>query len=97
MSNKWPAKKPGETIDFGIDWTNRLPADDEVSSVVWSVPSPLVKESQPAPDDDANERAVITRIFVSGGVDGAEYEVTATMTSTGGRVLIEAVALPVRA
>lgn len=89
----WP-RVAGETVtDGSIVWTAVHPADaslPSISSVVWTVPTGITKDSQ-------SEDIEFADIVLSGGVDGADYDLTARITMTDGTVLEYTVTVPVRA
>lgn len=62
----------------------------EVSSVVWTVPTGLTNVSQRID----GTRAYIT---LSGGTDGADYDVLCRMTPTAGNIVEQTITIPVRA
>lgn len=73
-------KQPVEVQDYDIDFTDYLTAlsDTAVSHVV-SVETGLTLMA-------SNLTSGIVKVFVSGGVDGNQYKVSATITTAGGRV-----------
>ncbi|HQU05272.1 MAG TPA: hypothetical protein PLT25_11235, partial [Acidocella sp.] len=92
----WPAKDPGDTLDYVFDITPALTANpgDTIATLDVTI-SPanagdltLVSASADGP------RAVI---WLSGGQALTTYAVTITMTTVGGRTLARTVMLPVLA
>ena len=74
-------KQPGDTLDYDIDYTQWLPAGDEViAASAASSPSglTLVSVSEGVPD--------IVKVWVSGGTSGVRYKITITTTTKGSRV-----------
>lgn len=97
----WPAKDPDETLDFGIDWSDRLGGDlgssgaDTIATSEWILGS----DSLTKVDEDNDETT--TTIVLSGGslndpVKGTLYYVTNRITTTSGLVMDETVRLRVR-
>lgn len=84
----------GETVSDGSAvLTCRHPDDatiPEVSSVTWTVPDGIVKDSQ-------REVGTIAYITLSGGTDGVDYEILCRMTPTAGDVIEQTITIPVRA
>lgn len=84
----------GETLQDGSAVLTCRHPDDvtiaEVSSVVWTVPSGLTKDSQ----REFRTKAYVT---VSGGTDGVDYEVLCRMTPSAGSVVEQTITIPVRA
>ena len=74
-------QQPGDMLDYDIDYTKWLVANDEVIGATATV-SPsglnLISVSEGVPD--------IVKIWVSGGTSGVRYKVTVTTTTKGGRV-----------
>jgi len=73
-------KQPVEIQDYDVDFTDYLTAlaDTAVSHVV-AVETGLTLMA-------SNLSAGVVKVFVSGGVDGTQYKVSATITTAGGRV-----------
>lgn len=97
LSRFYPSSIPraaGQTLNDGSAvLTCRHPDDvtvPEVSSVAWTVPSGLTKDSQ----RESGSRAYVT---LSGGTDGVDYEVVCRMTPTAGNVIEQTITVPVRA
>lgn len=82
----WPDKDPNEVLDYTIDWTSRLIGSDTVSSVVWTVPSGITKDSQ----SNDTTKAVI---WLSGGSNTRTYPITCQVTTASGRVMEQSVTL----
>ena len=85
---RWPVKDPDEVLDYDVDWETRL-AGDTIAAVVWTVPSGLTQT-----DEDFND--TVATVWLSGGVDGTNYEVGCLITTVGGRTFDITVNLPVR-
>lgn len=81
--------------ELDTDWSEQLEADgvagtpDTISSVVWTVPSPLVKNSQTVGDG-------ITTAWIAGGEDGTRYQIGCRIQTSGGRTYDRTVSLAVR-
>jgi hypothetical protein len=89
----WP-REAGETVNDGSAvWTARHPTGSSIptiSSVTWTVPSGITKDSQ-------TEVGLVAFITVSGGTDGVDYEVLCRMTPSTGDVVEQTITIPVRA
>lgn len=86
---KWDDKDPQDVDSFGINWATRLDGD-LISSSDWIVPTGVT-------EDSASNTTTTTTIWLSGGTDGDDYELTNRITTTGGRTLDQTVKLRVRA
>lgn len=72
-------KDPDAKLDYALSWSGVFDSTDTLSSVVWTVPAGLTKESQ-------SESALSSTIVLSGGVAGTTYTLIATATSTAGYI-----------
>jgi len=82
------SKDPDAVKDYRVDLTEWL-ADDTVSSVSWTVPSGITKDS------DTNTTTTAT-IWLSGGTAGTEYDLVCRVVTTGGRTEDFTITVPVR-
>lgn len=89
MALIWPAKGSGETKDYAIDWTAEL-AGDTITSSNWIVPTGIT-QTTPTP----SFTSATTTIWLLGGTIGKTYEVTNTVQTAGGRVLVQSVDLQI--
>lgn len=73
-------KDPNATLDWTFDWTPWLSKiGDSISSIAWTVPAGLTQES-------VSNSLTKATIWLSGGTDGTSYEVSARITTVGGRI-----------
>jgi len=90
----WPAKDPGDTLDYVFDLTPALTANpgDGISTldVMISPGNPGDLTLVSAAADGAS--AVL---WLAGGQAPTTYTVTINVTTTGGRTLVRSIALPV--
>jgi hypothetical protein len=77
-------KGVGEEADFGIDWSTDLDPGDTVANSTWTVEPGLVVGSG-TKDPYITTDGLGTRIWLSGGTDGVEYEIVNDIITTGGR------------
>ena len=78
---QWPDKGPDETLDYAIDWSLRLPADDQtISDSTWTVPAGITKTNQGVIGTESIA-------WLSGGTSGTTYQVKNVITTAGGRTL----------
>lgn len=83
----WPFKDPNEVLDYEIDWSARI-GSDEISTVTWTVPVGITKNSDTISD-------AIAVIWLSGGTAGQSYDIGCRVVTTGGRTFDETVTLSV--
>lgn len=69
-------KYPSDNLDYTIDWTADLGAENIVTST-WTIPSPLVGSAQ----TNTTKKATT---WISGGDLGASYLIINTITTSGG-------------
>lgn len=74
-------KQPADVLDYDIDFSQWLPADDAVLSVTTAVEPTGVLVV-----DYTQVLSPTVKVWVSGGTDGSTYKVTLTATTDGGRV-----------
>lgn len=87
---QWTDKDPTDEADYSLDFNHLLPAGDSISSVNWvAQPGGLNIVSS-----SVTSRAALATL--ADGVPGGLYRLTATITSTAGRVLQRSVTLLVR-
>lgn len=72
-------KDPDAKLDYVLSWSSVFDSADTLSTVVWTVPAGLTKESQA-------ESTLSSTIVLSGGVAGTSYTLIATATSTAGYI-----------
>jgi hypothetical protein len=66
-------KQPSEVLDYDVEYGDWLPDGDALSTAGAATDSTdLVIDS--------------TQVWISGGIDGAQYKVTVTATTNDGRV-----------
>ena len=88
--NSWPAKDPDETLDYQINWSDRLGADTINTSTYSVVSGTVAIVSQSSADSTST-------VIVSGGVDGETALLQCRIVTTGTNTLEETVSLPIRA
>jgi hypothetical protein len=73
-------KQPVEVQDYDIDFTSYLTSQNDTAvSHTSEAESGLTILS-------SNLTNGVVKVFVSGGLDGQQYKVSATVTTTGGRI-----------
>lgn len=71
-------KDPDAILDYTVDWSDWLATGDTISSVASSVQTGITRTTQ------TNTTTTHT-IWLSGGTEGQEYEVTSRIDTAGGR------------
>lgn len=74
-------KDPNALLDFSVDWSPWLAADETVASAVVTVPAGLIKDR----DETVMPTGLIT-VWLSGGTAGTNYDVGFRVTTNQGRV-----------
>lgn len=74
-------KQPADQLDYDLDFSEWLADGDTITgtSAVSDVPTELVILSASVADQTV-------KIWVSGGLDGSTYKVTATVSTSQGRI-----------
>lgn len=74
-------KQPGDQLDYDLDFSDWITASDTITGAVAtsSVPAELNIVSVVV-------ASPMVKVWVSGGVSGATYKVTATITTAEGRI-----------
>lgn len=93
MKLKWDDKDPDDVDAFQLDWSERL-SSETITSSTWSInpatgTTPLTKNTD-------QFTTTMTTIWLSGGDDDADYELTNHVTTTAGRAFDQTVKLRVR-
>jgi hypothetical protein len=90
----WPAKDPGDTLDYVFDISPALTANpgDTISTLDVAISPDNLGDLTLSSASADGPRAVL---WLTGGQTLTTYSVTLTLTTTGGRTLARSVALPV--
>ncbi|GAA2888095.1 hypothetical protein GGQ99_004794 [Aminobacter niigataensis] len=92
MAEVWEAPKdPDDVKDYELDWTARLPGDT-ISGSTWSIAvgTGLVIDS-------SSHTNTVTKVWLSAGTAGVNYELLNRVETTGGRIYDQTMKLKVRA
>ena len=83
-------KDPDSVLDYVLDWVTRwLETGDTISTSTWTVPAGITKDS------DTNTNTTTT-IWVSGGTDDTDYDLTNRVVTAGGRTVDRTLRIQVR-
>lgn len=88
---RWPFKDPQEVLDYSIDWTLKLPANDVITSSTWTVTSANVGLTIGS-SYIANSNTQ-TIVWLSSGTANTDYLVTNQVTTLQGRTMEQSVGL----
>jgi hypothetical protein len=74
-------KQPADQLDYDLDFSDWLTDDDILTGAVAtsSVPEELIVQS-------VRLISPLVKIWIAGGVSGATYKITATITTSQGRI-----------
>ncbi len=71
-------KDPSAVLDYGFDWSDWLNTGETISSVVWTVPTGLTKDSQ-------SNTSTIATVWLSSGTAGQSYQVACKIVTSVSR------------
>jgi hypothetical protein len=83
-------KDPQEKLDYQFDWASKFLASGEtISATTWTLTSGITKDSD-------TKTTGTTTIWLTGGTDGSDYDITNKITSSAGRIFERTATIPVR-
>lgn len=88
----WPAKDAGETLDYTIDWADRLGCDS-ITSATFT----LATAAGLTIDDSEHDSDRLATVWLSGGTEGSKAKILCEIETSDGRAMQETVALLLRA
>ena len=74
-------KQPADQLDYDLDFSDWLTGSDVITGVVAvsSIPDELIVQSASIADQTA-------KIWLTGGISGTTYKITATIATSEGRI-----------
>ena len=93
MSLSWPPKDPAETLDYDIDWSQRLLTGDTIVSSSWAA----MASGSSLTINSNSFTTTLTKIWLSGGVLGQKYRLTNTVVTANGDTMVESVSILIKA
>ncbi len=84
MSHPKYVKSSGERKRYTIDYTDWLDTGEGVVSVAFTIPENTASSPLVVDDVEVLPTALGAQFYVSGGLDGEQYAVLATLTTTLG-------------
>ena len=89
MAIKFSPKDPNEVLDYVLDWSARIAAEDAISTSTWTVPAGITKDS--SSNDDTT-----STIWLSGGTTGQTYSLLNRVVTDAGRTMDQTVKITVK-
>jgi hypothetical protein len=80
-------KDPSDVKFYTMDWTNGVNEGATIVTSMWTIETISGDDDLVEEDSDIITGNLITRILLSGGTDGNNYDVTNTITTTDGETL----------
>lgn len=101
MSLSWPPKDPNEVLDYDIDWSSRLLSADEIAAGTTTPADTIATSTFTLPGGSLVANSSLytstrTKVWLSGGDEGASYDVLNRITTAGGRTMDQTVKLKVK-
>jgi len=96
MPLKKYVKATNERKRYSIDYSDWLDVGELLSGVVFSVPTNNVTTPLVIDDIAITPDGLGVQYYVSGGVDGEQYEVLATATTSGAQIKVDDLLFTVR-
>lgn len=78
MAAKWSAKDPSDVADYWFDWTDFLPAEENITGATVTVSDGLTKASESFEDKRV-------RVRLSGGTVNTDYPIDCLITTDAGQ------------
>jgi len=90
----YPNKDPDSVLDYGMDWSNWLPDGDIIQSSNWIMEATVNSGALTIDSDSFDDN--FTVVWLSGGEDGAVYNITNRITTVQGRTQDQSVGISIR-
>ncbi len=90
----YPNKDPDSVLDYGMDWSNWLPDGDVIQSSNWIMEAVVNSGALTIDSDSFDDN--FTVVWLSGGEDGAVYNITNRITTVQGRTQDQSVGISIR-
>lgn len=88
-------KSPSDVLDYSVDWTDWMPAQNTISTSTFAV-STISGDASPLAINSQTNSPTKSTVFLSGGSNDSVYTVTCTITTSNSltvarqfRILIE--------
>ena len=90
----YPNKDPDSVLDYGMDWSNWLPDGDVIQSSNWIMEAVVNSGALTIDSDSFDDN--FTVVWLSGGEDGAVYNITNRIVTVQGRTQDQSVGISIR-
>jgi len=77
---QWDDKDPSEVLDYVADFSDAIPADDLIASVVWTISPVTVPPLVKSQESFENGTKMVT-VWLSGGLLNSDYTITCKVTT----------------
>jgi hypothetical protein len=88
---KWPAKDPGATKDYDLDWSQWL-GSDTIATSTWSA----LPAGSALTMSNPSFVSPITKVWLSGGTLGQTYVLENTITTAAGETEVRRVSILIK-
>lgn len=86
----WPNKDPDERLDYVMDWTAEMSArQDDIIQSLWFI----VNDDATLTIESDGVDGHLTYVWLTGGEDRRNYQLTNRVTTSGGRIYDRSVLL----
>jgi len=85
VQGHWIEKDPQAQLIYSMDWTDWLMANDQISSVIYTV-TPTADTNDIDIVDSGTQLGYLTYVELSKGIHGETYTVAAKVTTVDGRI-----------
>jgi hypothetical protein len=79
-------KQPADVLDYDLDFSDWLTGTDVLTGVVATASGPEESNPEDLQIQSASIVGQTAKIWISGGISGSTYKVTATISTSEGRV-----------
>lgn len=92
MIKVWPDKDPDEVLDYSVEWAERLPIEDDITTSDWF----LDTTDGNLVIDSVQRMGTLCTVWLSGGTLGYTYFITNRVSTADGRTMDQTVRLFIR-
>ena len=81
-------KSPGDTLDYSVDWSDWLPANDTIGTSSFTV-STIAGDSAPLTIASQTNSINKSTVYLSGGSNDRIYTITCTITTNSNPLTVQ--------